>query len=237
MNKKRQNIELKIYELLGIKFFKKMFFLIRDVVYKIMFLKKSKEELKDIIYNNLSNYNLGKGKNFEDIKNFKKKLFFNAGVHIIGLLLCIPDFIKVISGTAILSTTIINLTFIILNLYCIMLQRYNGIRINQLIEKMTPRYKKQLDKIKEELKKEDSLLCEHTYKLVNKKVEEKSITFEELIDNSSIKELKRYRSLLEQFNYSILNSNNLNEPKEDIRIPIQKNKTLKLELKHNKTNN
>ena len=37
MNNKKQNIELKIYELLGIKFFKKMCFLIRDAVYKIMF--------------------------------------------------------------------------------------------------------------------------------------------------------------------------------------------------------
>ena len=108
MGKKSQNTELKIYELLGIKKFRKMAFFIRDNTQILFTLKMSKEERKNFLYHRASNYNLGKVKSLEDIKKFKKKLFLNAGVHIMGLWVCLPDFLKVISGTAILKTTIVN---------------------------------------------------------------------------------------------------------------------------------
>ena len=115
-----------------------------------------------------------------------------------------------------------------------MLQRYNGIRINKLIKKMTPRYERQKDKIKEELKKEDSLLLEHTYKIVDKKGRETNITFDDLIANANMEQLKQYREYLA--NFQIINQS-IQYPVELQIVTMKKHKTLKLELKPSKHNN
>lgn len=234
--KKNKNIEMKFYELLGIKVFKKMAFFVRDIVTLPLTFKMPKEERKKSLYNTASNYNIGKEKSFEDIKKFKKQLFKNAGIHIFALLAFIPSFIKIILGTASLSTTIIVLPAMVMNIYCIMLQRYNCIRINQLIEKMTPRYEKQKDVIKEELIEKDSLLLEHSYKIIDKNEKETSVNFEDLIANASIEELKQYRNYLAylQIVNRAIQVNDLCPDKEeiDMSMPIEKNKTLKFEFKN-----
>lgn len=232
--KKNKNVEMRIYELLGIKTFRKMAFALRDKIWILFTLKMSKEERKEYLYHTASNYNLGKVKSLEDVKKFKKQLFINSGIHVWGLSLCLRNFLKVIGGTASLSTAIINLTCIGINLYCIMLQRYNGIRINQLIEKMTPRYERQKDAIKEELRKEDSLLLEHTYKIVDKKERETSITFDDLIANANIEQLKQYREYLAYFQNinQLIQENDISaEHQVVVSMPTEKHKTLKLELK------
>lgn len=232
--KKNKNIEMKFYELLGIKVFRKMAFFVRDIVTLPLTFKMPKEERKKSLYNTASNYNIGKSKSLEDIKKFKKQLFKNAGIHILALLAFLPNFIKIILGTASLSTTIIVLPAMVMNIYCIMLQRYNCIRINQLIEKMTPRYEKQKDAIKEELIEKDSLLLEHSYKIIDKK--ETSVNFEDLIANASIEELKQYRNYLAylQIVNRVVQVNDLCPNKEeiDMSMPIEKNKTLKFEFKN-----
>lgn len=234
--KKDKSIEMKLYELLGIKVFKKMAFFVRDIVTLPLTFKMPKEERKKSLYNTASNYNIGKAKSLEDIKKFKKQLFKNAGIHIFALLAFLPSFIKIILGTASLSTTIIVLPAMVMNIYCIMLQRYNCIRINQLIEKMTPRYEKQKDAIKEELIEKDSLLLEHTYKIIDKKEKETSVNFEDLIANASIDELKKYRNYLAylQIVNRVVQVNDLCPDKEeiDMSMPIEKNKTLKFEFKN-----
>lgn len=234
--KKNKNIEMKFYELLGIKVFRKMAFFVRDIVTLPLTFKMPKEERKTSLYNTASNYNIGKEKSFENIKKFKKQLFKNAGIHIFALLAFLPSFIKIILGTASLSTTIIVLSAMVMNIYCIMLQRYNCIRINQLIEKMTPRYEKQKDAIKEELIEKDSLLLEHSYKIIDKKEKEISVNFEDLIANASIQELKQYRNYLAylQIVNRAIQVNNLCHDKEeiDMSMPIEKNKTLKFEFKN-----
>lgn len=234
--KKNKNIEMKFYELLGIKVFKKMAFFIRDIVTLPLTFKMPKEERKKSLYNTASNYNIGKEKSFENIKKFKKQLFKNAGIHIFALLAFIPSFIKIIMGMASLSTTIIVLPAMVMNIYCIMLQRYNCIRINQLIEKMTPRYEKQKDVIKEELIEKDSLLLEHSYKIIDKNEKETSVNFEDLIANASIEELKQYRNYLAylQIVNRAIQVNDLCPDKEeiDMSMPIEKNKTLKFEFKN-----
>lgn len=234
--KKDKSIEMKLYELLGIKVFKKMAFFVRDIVTLPLTFKMPKEERKKSLYNTASNYNIGKAKSLEDIKKFKKQLFKNAGIHIFSLLAFLPSFIKIIIGMVSLSTTIIVLPAMVMNIYCIMLQRYNCIRINQLIEKMTPRYEKQKDAIKEELIEKDSLLLEHTYKIIDKKEKETSVNFEDLIANASIDELKKYRNYLAylQIVNRVVQINDLCPDKEeiDMSMPIEKNKTLKFEFKN-----
>ena len=239
--KKNKNVEMRIYELLGVKTFRKMAFALRDKIWILFTLKMSKEERKESLYHTASNYNLGEVKSLEDVKKFKKQLFSNARIHLFAFLVLIPNFIKIIGGTAALSYTIITLIAGGINLYCVMLQRYNCIRINQLIKKMTPRYERQRDEIKEELRKEDSLLLEHTYKIVDKKERKTSITFEDLIANANIEQLKQYCEYLAYFQ-SVNQSMQENgfysaEHQVAVSMPMEKHKILKLELKPNKHNN
>lgn len=102
---------------------------------------------------------------------------------------------------------------------------------------MTPRYERQKDVIKDELRQKDSLLLEHTYKIVDKKGRETSIIFEDLIANANIEQLKQYRDYLAHFqsiNQSIQENNIPAEHQSVVSMPMGKHKTLKLELKSNK---
>lgn len=232
------NIELKIYELLGVKFFRKMAFFLRDTMAFPLTLKMNKDERRKFLYSRATNYNVG-GYGLEDFKKFKKQLLSNALIHIWALSVCIPNFLSVINGTASLATTIINLSCIGINLYCIMLQRYNHIRINQVIEKMKPREEKKKNLIKEELKKEDQLLKQHSYKIVNKHKKEQDITFDELLSTASLQQLRDYREHLIYFknycNFLDEHSSYADDISEtSMTVPIEKNKTLKLELKINR---
>lgn len=140
-----------------------------------------------------------KGHGIQDLRDFKKQLLFNAGIHIFSLITCIPSFLNVIGGTATFFTTISTLFLATINTYCIMLQRYNQIRINQVIKKGEHLEKAKKNKLKEELIKEDSLLSKHIYKVVNKREEEKNITFEELLENATYEQLRQYRDYLSSF--------------------------------------
>ena len=70
-----------IYKLLGIKNFEK---LILNLCEKILYRNKPNmtiEEKRKRIRDVPSNYNIGKVKNLEAMKSFKKKLVFNAIIH------------------------------------------------------------------------------------------------------------------------------------------------------------
>lgn len=239
MNKKGKKIELKIYELLGIKTFRKMLFKLLYFSIIPITREMTKEERYNYIYNTPSNYNMKKGHGIQDLRDFKRKLLFNVGIHIFALIMCIPGFLKIIGSTASLFTTIATLFLIPTNIYCIMLQRYNQIRINQVIKKGEPREEVKKRKLKEELIKEDSLLREHTYKVVNKRNKEKDIAFEQLLENATYEQLKQYRDQLSYFKeinqmMEEQSSYYTQDEQLSISVPLQKNKTLKLELKPRK---
>lgn len=84
-----------------------------------------------------TNYYLG-GFNLQAIKKYKKWLWINAMLHVT---LAISPLLQIISN--IISNNIISLSmlsaiiFLVLNLYCIMLQRYNWLRIKKVLEKAT----------------------------------------------------------------------------------------------------
>lgn len=234
---KGKKIELKIYEFLGVKKFRKMVFKLRDTFFLpiLKIARLSKEERHKILYESPSNYIMKKGHGIKDLKDFKKQLLFNAGVHIWSLSEFMPSFLKIIDGTASLPTIIITLSCVTINIYCIMLQRYNHIRINQVIKKIEPREKAKICKLKEELIREDSLLNKHTYKVVNKDDKEKDITFEELLETASYEQLKKFREYLSDFkekNQILEQQRNYTlEEQSVISVPLKKNKTLKLEFK------
>ena len=239
MNKKEKNIELKIYELLGVKTFRKLVFKLFYISIMPYTRHMTREERYNSIYNTPSNYNMKKGHGIQDLRDFKKQLLLNAVIHIFGLIACISSFLNVIGGSATLFTTITTLFLVTINTYCIMLQRYNQIRINQVIKKGERLEEGKKNKLREELIKEDSLLRENIYKVVNKREEEKNITLEELLENATYEQLRQYRDYLSSFK----KTNQVMErqqscytldEKPSISVPSQKKKTLKLELKSGK---
>lgn len=220
--KKNKNLEMKIYELLGIKIFRKMAFTLAYIISLPKKRKMTKEEWEN--YNNkTSNYNIGKVKDLDDVKKYKKQMYLNASIHTFGLFLCIVDLL--LGG---LDAFFIIMTLI--NVYCIMLQRYNIIRLNKIIKKFYPKYEHQKEELKKELIENDKLLKEHTYKIVKenkKEINKKEVTFEELLNNSSLSELKAYRESLKYFKCA----ETINEDKTEYDFPISKTTSLRLEKK------
>ena len=132
MLNKLRNVEKKFYEIIGIKIFRKMAFALR--IFLFSFNKLSKEERKRIL-NEPSNYNMKKGNGIQDLRDFKDELKFNSRVHIIGVIVCLVGFVFTFSNPSLVVANIIWLFFLILNAYCVMLQRYNLIRIHEAEEK------------------------------------------------------------------------------------------------------
>lgn len=241
-----RNIEKKIYEFLGIKTFRKLCFKLSDIVslltVNVIFFpitrKMSKKEKEEILDSDgeQNNYIIGRIRDIDDIKKFKKWLFVNAGIHILLLYELSPFILSVLTGTASLLTTINTFAAVIGNLYCIMLQRYNCIRINQFIKKVEPQYERRKNIIKDELRKKDKALPEHTYKIVNENGKENNMDFDNLINSLSMEELRYYRDNLE-----VLQSSNQELEEEEFYINLEaeavpkekQNKLLKLKFMRN----
>ena len=215
---------MRIYELLGVNIFRKYILFTWEKIAKSINIDVG--------------YRIDK-LNIEGLINYKHNII---GFTIAHSILLLDIFVESIIYHMPLSY---NLFGIILNSYCIMTQRYNYIRMKQLIKRLTPKYERQKDEIKRELRKEDSLLLDHTYKIVDKKERETNISFDDLIANASIEQLKKYRENLAHFQ-SINQSMQENDfyPAEyqvqvqvDVSIPMKKNKSLKIEFKPKKHNN
>lgn len=232
---KNKTVEMRIYETLGVKSFRKIAFAFRD---KMAILdwptsKMSKEERKDYLYSTRSNYNLGKVNSLEDLKKYKKRLFSNTCSHVTNFLMYTS---LAISSIMPLPLAILCAGVAVINLYGIMLQRYNCIRINRVIKKMEPHYERQKEKIKEELRKSDSSIQKHSYKIIDRRGKETDISFEDSIKNATIEELRRYREYLSFF----VEANEMSKERTviykgrlDRSIPMGKNKMLRIELKRN----
>lgn len=230
MNKKGKNIELKIYEWLGIKTFRKIVFKFNYIILIPFTFRMTKEERWNLIHNTPSNYTMKMGNGIQDLKDFKKQLILNTSIHIAALICCIPGFLAIIENSASLFTIVTMLFFVPTNIYCVMLQRYNQIRINQVIKKGKIHEEAKKSKLKEELIEESLLLSKPTYKVVNKHNKEENITFEEFLETANYEQLKQYRNYLSQFMGKQSNNYTLDE-KTSVDIPLQKSKTLKIEWK------
>lgn len=237
MKKKNKNLELRIYEILGVKIFKKMVF---ELLYSLSFFvtfKLSRKERKNIIDSMPSNYVMKKGNRLQDLKNFKKAILFNTGLHTLGFTTSMYSIIKTIIFFPTTFSVICFLFLIIVNLYCLMLQRYNWVRINEVINKFAPHEEKIKNKLKDELKDKDKSLSPHTYKIVNVNKKEKLVTFEDLLNNATIKQLKEYKKHLEIFQeYNNIANIFINSDSATRTAPLERGKLLKIELKLNKSN-
>lgn len=110
---------MKIYEALGVLFFQKCVFALEKMIH-------FKDKGKNI------NYHI-KNSNIDELENFRKFLYFNGFIHVrnFGVLFVFLIFQSVFLNPLFLLYTI---PALIKNAYCVMLQRYNYIRINRVIE-------------------------------------------------------------------------------------------------------
>lgn len=142
VKEKKEDFEIKLYELLGVKVF-------RSLVFKLEKLIHKKDKRKNI------NYHI-KRINIDELESFKKYLYYNGFIHtknsiiIFGMIL----FNIIMSNYLIFIVLIPEL---IRNLYCVMLQRYNYIKINQSIHRLEKVIERKEQRRRSEFEKNKSL--------------------------------------------------------------------------------
>ncbi len=176
---KKNNIELRIYELLGVK-----------VVQKIV-LVNAKYILHAMKGNETpGNYFIGK-LTYENMNVYKKGIFANSAIHVLGALLCIAKLFPVVSTAYIVGA--------ILNLYLVMLQRYNYIKLKRVMNTIKPRYERRREELKNDILETDSKIKEHEYSVMTSKDNEKVIDIDTIINKSSLDDLKKMSKFLKNF--------------------------------------
>lgn len=118
-------MEMRIYELLGIKYWK------RFILWIACLFIRDHEDRKG------ANYWL-EDISAASIKKFKKQLLFNGLYHTGAIVVNdIIVFIMKLLGSNI--SIIYQVIFFLVNFYCVMLQRYNWLRIKKILKKISSR--------------------------------------------------------------------------------------------------
>ena len=91
--------------------------------------------------------------NIKDLEEYKKQIKTNTLIHSASLLFAIPVIISACFSSISLFSSLALILFVPINIYCLMLQRYNYIRINKVINKFNNRNNIEI-KEKEHIKKE-----------------------------------------------------------------------------------
>ncbi len=115
-------MEMKLYEIIGIRQWKKFVLWLMALIIHV----PAKERHGGSYYL--------EGINVKYAKNFRKYLIFNGLIHTLLALYSICLVISNVSENDILNIIICSICFFI-NAYCIMLQRYNWLRINKILKK------------------------------------------------------------------------------------------------------
>ena len=134
-------MESKIYEFLGIKYFKQLTFKLEKLIHK-----KDKEQNK--------NYHL-MGNGIEAIENFRKYLYYNGFIHVKNSIALIIGLTVFVLTTGFNYYLIPFILLLIKDLYCVMLQRYNWIKLNEYKEKLEQRENRKVMKEANKIKEKD----------------------------------------------------------------------------------
>ena len=138
--KKREDLELKIYKALGVKHF-------RNLAFKLEKLIHIKDKKKNI------NYHINDCKDLVSVDKFKKYLYYNGFIHVKNLIFGSVGLALMIILNASIVPVIALSTLLLKDAYCVMLQRYNWIRITRHEEKLKARERKRIDKVKASINK------------------------------------------------------------------------------------
>ena len=117
-------MEQKIYRLLGVNLYRKF----------VIKVKKKYDKWRG--KGDTDNYFL-KDYSDEGIMYLKEQLIKNAKIHMVGVIVCFPCLLL----NEHLWIQLVALVVLLHNLYCVMIQRYNLLRINSLLTKRKRRLK------------------------------------------------------------------------------------------------
>ena len=125
-NNRQKNTEIKIYEKLGVKSFQKCVFLLEKIIH-------FKDKGTNVNYHMKSNC-------LNDADDFTKFLFYNGSIHVKNaIFLSLALIAKVLffnESTLMLALSSCFIGVVITkDLYCVMLQRYNFVRIKTAVER------------------------------------------------------------------------------------------------------
>lgn len=133
-----EKIEIKIYKFLGIEKFKRLVFKLENFIHR-------NDNMKNI------NYHVINSNSISSVENFKKYLYNNGKIHVRSLI----NGVIIIGITLILGINPLILTFLgllmIKDIYCIMLQRFNWIKIKEFQRKLKEKEERKIIKEKENL--------------------------------------------------------------------------------------
>lgn len=140
LNKK--NLELRIYEFLGVKQFKKAVFMLEKIIHR-------RDKGKNV------NYHIKNSNDRKSVDSFKKYLYYNGFIHTKNLITGIPIIVFAILCGQNLLFLIPLLLFLIKDIYCVMLQRYNWLKISEFEKKLEIREEKKIDLKQKDFGKEE----------------------------------------------------------------------------------
>lgn len=200
-NVKKKKLELKIYEFLGVKQFKKAVFMLEKIIHK-------RDKGKNI------NYHIKNSNDRESVDSFKKYLYYNGFIHTKNLITGIPIIVFAILCGQNLLFLIPLILFLIKDVYCVMLQRYNWLKISEFEKKLEIRDEKKIDLSQKNFEKKE----------IKIKMIEKDVSSDIMIEKLQL--LRSY--LLEKSNDMCTIDNNfvdmVNESKTKKRILENKEK-------------
>lgn len=174
---KKQIIETKIYEFLGVKLFKKAVFKLEKIIHR-------KDKGQNI------NYHIKNSNSRESVNSFRKYLYYNGFIHIKNIVLGILTIIFIIIFRTNPLIIILLSLLLIKDAYCVMLQRYNWLKLNTFEERLKIREERKIDKKTSQINKEQLI-----EKINNKKISKKEL----------LEEIQRMRNYL----INIQNDNNI----------------------------
>lgn len=199
-------LEMKIYESLGIKRFKK---LVLEIGYRSIRLF-DRSLTREKYYKSSSNYRMKKGNGLDDLRKFKKMLFLNGGIHSLALIHNVVMMVEAISLGSFWGLALVG-CYSVINGYCILLQRYNYLRIERVLKKGEPIEEKKKIDILEELKGVDHLSKQCSHTVITDRVVTTSFDSDEFKNRATLKELRKYRDFLidvkraeDETNYSVV---------------------------------
>lgn len=177
---KREKMEVKFYKFLGVEKFRKLVFLLEKMIH-------IKDKGKNINYH-------PKSSTLEDLKEFKKYLYYNGFIHVKNL--CFLMFlllIKLIFIPNFVFVYFLLIPLIVKDSYCIMLQRYNYINLSEIIKKKEMQMEKRRNQIHKRIK------------IIEKQTNKKVVC----VENINKEQLSNFIEFLQGKSDIIINNNDL----------------------------
>lgn len=132
-NTRIYRVEQKVYQLLGVELFRKMVFGLERLIHW-------KDGGKNV------NYHIARNR-LSDTEKFVKFLFYNGSIHVRNLVYAgVYGLMRILFGDQFHLIDVLVLINAVKDIYCVMLQRYNYLRIREVVARQSQRRKAKIEK-------------------------------------------------------------------------------------------